>query len=245
MKNNNLTLKIIIAVSLILSSCVINAKAVDEKEYVVLENFTKYNKMDDFFNNWLLRDDKKSQAIKIYDIISENNNKFLKVISSGNSIQIAKKIKWDITSFPVLSWKWRAIELPEKADESARGKNDSGAAIYVIFQRTRLPFLSWKYQPINVIKYVWSTSLRVGEVVKKTKTKLGNTIYEGRFIVIESGIANLDKWITEERNVLKDYTDVFGENPKYNPILIAILSDSNDTKSRAVADYDDFIIKKR
>ena len=134
--------------------------------------------------------------------------------------------------------------LPDGANEEARGKNDSGLAIYVIFQRSRIPFLSWKYQPINVIKYVWSTTLPVGKVVRKDKTRLGSIIYEGYFIVLQSGTGNIGKWIMEERNVLDDYRKVFGEDPEYNPYLIAVLSDSNDTKSKAVADYDEIIIKK-
>jgi hypothetical protein len=219
-------------------------ECITENMSIVLEDFEKYSDKDDIFNTWLLRDDNKKEASGTYKIIIENGNKFLNVISSGNSIQIAKKIKWDIRAYPVLSWKWRAVILPNEANEDARGKNDSGASVYVIFQRSRIPFLSWEYQPINVIKYVWSTTLPIDKVVYKEKRKLGNTIYEGYFFVIETGMENSGKWITEERNVLNDYKKVFGESPKYDPYLVAILSDSNDTKSSAKADYDDIVIKK-
>jgi hypothetical protein len=211
---------------------------------IVLEDFEKYPDKDNFFNTWLLRDDEKKEASGVYKVVIENNNSFLSARSAGNSIQIAKKVNWDIKSYPVLSWKWRASVLPKEANEEAMGKNDSGAAIYVIFQRSRIPFLSWEYQPINVIKYVWSTTLPVNKVVYKEKSRLGSTIYEGYFFVVETGDGNTGKWITEERNVLDDYKKVFGENPKYDPYLIAILSDSNDTKSSASADYDDIKIKK-
>ncbi len=215
-----------------------------ENLFIILEDFEKYSNEDDFFNTWLIRDYDKKEASGVYNVLSENNNKFLSARSSGNSIQIAKKVKWNIKSFPMLSWKWRASVLPKEANEDARGKNDSGASIYVIFQRSRLPFLSWEYQPINVIKYVWSTTLPAGKIVYKEKSKLGGKIYEGYFFVIETGAENTGKWIVEERNVLDDYRKVFGESPKYDPYLIAILSDSNDTKSSAFADYDEIIIKK-
>jgi hypothetical protein len=219
-------------------------KCVTENMLIVVEDFEKYSNNDDIFNTWLLRDGNKKEAVGTYKISIEDGNKFLSAMSIGNSIQIAKKIKWDIKSFPVLSWKWRTTVLPKEANEDARGKNDSGASVYVIFQRSRIPFLSWEYQPINVIKYVWSTTLPTGKVVYKEKSKLGNTIYEGYFFVIETGVENYGKWIAEERNVLNDYKKVFGESPKYDPYLVAILSDSNDTKSSAKADYDDIIIKK-
>ncbi|MBN2401443.1 MAG: DUF3047 domain-containing protein [Spirochaetes bacterium] len=211
---------------------------------IVLEDFEKYSDKDNIFNTWLLRDDDKKSSSGTYKVSEENGNKFLSAVSAGNSIQIAKKVSWDIRSMPVLSWKWRITILPENANEKAKGKNDSGASIYVIFQRSRIPFLPWQYQPINVIKYVWSSNLPIDHIVYKKKTKLGNIIYEGYFYVIESGSGNTGKWITEERNVLSDYRKVFKESPKNNPYLIAILSDSNDTKSNAAADYDDIIIKK-
>jgi hypothetical protein len=219
-------------------------ECVTENMSIVFEDFEKYADKDNIFNTWLLRDDNKKEASGIYKIVLENSNKFLSARSDGNSIQIAKKINWNIKAFPVLEWKWRVTILPKEANEDAKGKNDSGASIYVIFQRSRIPFLSWEYQPINVIKYVWSTTLPVGKVVYKEKSKLGSTIYEGYFFVLETGTGNTGKWITEERNVLDDYKKVFGGSPKYDPYLIAILSDSNNTKSTAAADYDDIIIKK-
>jgi hypothetical protein len=244
MKNSTMKITICFASLFILTLFYFTHECITENMSIVLEDFEKYSDKDDIFNAWLLREDNKKEASDVYKVIVENNNKFLSARSTGSSIQIAKKVKWDIKAFPVLSWKWRAAVLPKDANEDATGKNDSGASIYVIFQRSRIPFLSWEYQPINVIKYVWSTTLPVGKVVYKEKSKLGSTIYEGYFFVIESGIDNAGKWITEERDVLDDYKKVFGDNPKYDPYLIAILSDSNDTKSTASADYDEIKIKK-
>ena len=215
-----------------------------DNKFLVLENFEKYSDSSAVFKHWLLRDENVGEASNIYKMKTEKNNQFLNARSEANSVQIAKKVDWDIKSYPVFSWKWRITELPSGANEEARGKNDSGASIYVIFQRDRIPFLSWKYQPVNVIKYVWSTTLPIGKIVKKEKSKAGKIIYEGYFFVVQSGTKNLGKWITEERDILKDYKKVFGDSPKYNPFLIAILSDSNDTKSTSDADYDDILIKK-
>ncbi|MFH0975345.1 MAG: DUF3047 domain-containing protein [Spirochaetota bacterium] len=230
-------------ISLIIAAVFYSIYCIAQDKVIIFENFEKYSDKDDIFNTWLLRSDNKKEASSVYKITEENKNKFLNAVSKGNSVQIAKKITWDIKSYPVLSWKWRMKSLPENANEEARGKNDSGASIYILFQRSRIPFLSWEYQPVNVIKYVWSTTLPQGKIVRKEKTKLGSVIYEGYFFVIESGLGNAGKWMNEERNVLNDYRKVFKEDPKYDPYLIAILSDSNDTKSTAIADYDEIIIK--
>lgn len=208
----------------------------------VLDNFEKYK--TNIFSDWRLRDDNIKEASETYVLFKESGNTFLKASSSGNSIQIVRQVKWEIDKYNYISWKWRLHKKPEGANEEARGKNDSGAAIYVLFQRKHIPFFSWKYQPVNVIKYVWSSSLPRGKVVHKEKTKMGSKIYIGKFIVLQSG-GEGGGWITEKRNVLDDYKKVFGESPRYNPFLIGILTDSNDTGSSAIADYDDFIISRK
>jgi hypothetical protein len=210
-----------------------------DKPGIIIEDFK-----NNLFNTWLIRDASKRQASQKYKIRTEKNNRFLRASSYNTSIQIAKKVKWDINSYPILTWQWRVHRLPRGANEARRGRNDSAAAIYVLFQRKQIPYLSWRYQPVNVIKYIWSSSLPEGRVVKKKKTQFGSIIYEGRFIVLESGNKKIGKWINEKRNVLKDYIRVFGKKPLYNPILIAILTDSNNTKSSAIADYDNIVIKK-
>lgn len=207
-----------------------------------IDNFEESG--DTISKKWISRNASREETSKIYKIKSENNNRFLHAASYGTSIQIVKKVNWDLKSYPILSWKWRVIRIPKGANEEARGRNDSAAAVYAIFQRSRIPFLSWKYQPINVIKYVWSSSLPKGKIIKKNKVKMGKTIYEGRFLVLKSGNEQLRKWITEKRNVLLDYIHLFGDSPKYNPLLIGILTDSNDTKSSSISDYDDIVIQK-
>jgi hypothetical protein len=217
----------------------------EETGFKILEDFESYKNPDKVFSEWLLRDDNEKAAAKIYVIKEEEKNKYLNADSKNDSIQIAKKISWDIKTYPVLQWKWRVNTLPENGNEDINSKNDSAAAVYVIFQRKNMPFLSWKYQPINVIKYVWSATLPEKQIVRKKKEKIGSTIYEGRFIVLKTGTSQIGSWITEERNVLNDYLDQFGHTPEYNPLLIAILTDSNNTQTTANADYDDFIIGKK
>jgi len=213
-----------------------------EKTNKIIDDFEDYK--IDIFEKWLLRSSTIDEAMRIYKIKTSSNNKFLHAESYGTSIQIAKKVNWELKHYPVISWRWRAIKLPEGANESKNKTNDSAAGIYIIFPRFRIPFLPWKYHPINVIKYVWSKSLSKGKILKKEKVKLGQTIYKGRFYILQSGNENNKDWIKEQRNVLEDYKTFFGEKPRYDPILIGILTDSNDTKSVAKADYDDILIKQ-
>ena len=92
--------------------------------------------------------------------------------------------------------------------------------------------------PFNhVIKYVWSTTLPVGTVTKSPYN------HRAMIYVIEQGAHNLNQWVSEDRNVLDDYIKTFGAQPP--PVeAIAIQTDSDDTKSSAAADFDDFLISK-
>ena len=210
---------------------------------VVIDDFQGYSGSP--FSRWMIRDASRRAAESVYRLATEDGNTFIKADAYRSSIQIAKQVQWNIYRHPVVSWKWRARSLPPGGNEEFGRTNDSAASIYVIFIRRRMPLLPVNAQPINVIKYVWSTTLPVGKSLNKLKEKLGMVIYEGRFLVLRSGASQLNQWITERRNVLDDYRRLFGKNPPGNPVMIAILTDSNATNSHAAADYDDIVIHER
>lgn len=222
------------------------------QSYIMLEDFQGYG--NDPFSGWQARDSYEN-SIKIYSVIVEGDRKFLRAstLSSNKSIQIGKlinenkligsdKIWWDIYKYPCISWDWRIHVLPKDGSEEAKKRNDSAAAIYVVFQRKRVPAVDWQNQPSDWIKYVWSTTLPVGTVVKRSASKLGVTLYDGRYVVVASGKKNMKKWMTVKRNVLQDYRQFFDKNPKFQPSVIGILTDSNSTHSTAMADYDNIMV---
>lgn len=61
-------------------------------------------------------------------------------------------------------------------------------------------------------------------------------------IAVESGEARRGEWISEKRNVLEDYRNVFGEEPP-NIQGIAIMTDTDNTGESAVAFYDDIVLQ--
>ena len=102
--------------------------------------------------------------------------------------------------------------------------------MYVVFGGWPIP---------SSIKYVWSDTLPVGETFDSphsSKTKV---------VVVRSGRSMIGKWVTEERNVLADYRGLFGEGEN-NPTAkgIALLTDSDNTNTRAVGDYSDITISR-
>jgi hypothetical protein len=218
----------------------VSAGAEKLKEPLIIDNFEGYG--GSIFSKWQIRDYTREEARKVYSIRRDDKNHFLRADSRGSSIQIARQVKWDISKQQVLTWRWRVLAQPADASEDDSSRNDSAAGIYVVFPRKKIPLLPWDKQPINVIKYIWSTSLHRGRVLTKSKSALGMIIYEGKFIVIESGQEKLGRWIDERRNVFEDYKKYFGSEPEFDPILVSILTDSNNTRDIAIADYDDITI---
>lgn len=213
---------------------------------IIIEDFNKSG--DSFFREWKNRDSSDSPW-QVYYLLSENGKNFLRGSTEKNpglSIQIGKLVKssWDISSYPVMSWEWRVHSIPANGNESQTGSNDSAAGIYVLFQRKKVPLVSWQYQPVNWIKYVWSSTLPVGTVIPRKKVQSGVTLYEGRYVVVASGKKDLGKWLTFRRDILADYKKFYGRKPSFNPLMVAILTDSNKTKSIAVADYANIIVWK-
>lgn len=219
--------------------------------YLILEDFQSYGSSP--FPAWE-SPKPRDQAAKIYSIVTEGEKKFLRAstLKLNKMVQIGRQVKkmkldgrekyWDIYKYPFIQWDWRVHSIPARADERIDKLNDSAAAIYVVFPRKNLPILDWEKQPADWIKYVWSSTAPEGTVVHKHVKKYGITLYIGKTIVVATGNKNLNKWITFKRNVLADYRKHFGKKPKYHPSVIGILTDSNSTKSSAIADYDNIMV---
>jgi len=176
-----------------------------------------------FPSQWAVRGD-EATAKAVYSVAEEGGNRFLRAYADHQDVQIGISRSIKPKQFPALQWRWRVKQLPTGADERSEKTNDSAAGVYVVFDNSYLP---------RAIKYVWSSTLPVG-------TRMQSPVYwRSRVVVLQSGAARVGEWQQEVINYYQDYKDFFGEEPK-KVIGIAILTDSDTTKSIAEADYDDF-----
>ena len=162
---------------------------------------------------------------------AEGGNKFVRarVTDQAHRIVFASSegLDWNLETHPRLRWRWRAVQLPPGAREDKDRLNDSGAAVYVYFDR------DWLGRPRN-IKYTYSATLPVGTEISYGALKV---------IVVASGAAQgTGRWVTAERDVRDDYERLFDRTPPSHPPLIALWSDSDNTNSTAVADFDDITL---
>jgi hypothetical protein len=172
---------------------------------------------------WSSRD--KEDMGRVYSVQVEDGHRFLHADAKGISVQIGFEKAWGLGEFPILRWRWRARVFPEGSNEREKGGNDSILSVYVVLGGWPVP---------SSMKYIWSDTLPVGTTIDSphsSKTKI---------FVVRSGRSQAGKWLTEERNVLADYRSLFGKGEK-NPSArgILLLTDSDNTMTRAVGDYDE------
>jgi len=191
---------------------------------IALDNFDT-DKPLTFPQNWQVRGNEEVARV-IYKVEAEGGNHFLHAHAENQGVQIGITRSFQPKEFPVLQWRWRAKQLPTGGNEQATNTNDSAAGVYVVFDSTVLP---------RAIKYVWSSTLPVG-------TRLTSPVYwRSRTVVLQSGAAEANAWKVETVNFYRDYKELFEAEPG-EVQGIAILTDSDMTKSVAEADYDDFTL---
>ena len=176
---------------------------------------------------WVSRNGKMGD---VYTVEEEGGKKFLHADARGTAVQIGVETKWSLKEHPMLEWQWRALILPDKGNEMKKATDDSVLGLYVVFGTQ--PF-------IKAVKYVWSTTLPIGLSLESPFSS------STRMIVLERGDAFLGKWVSEKRDVLADYRRLFGGNGDALVARgIAILTDSDNTASRASGDYGDIDVLK-
>lgn len=164
---------------------------------------------------------KEERARGIYRVREEGGVRFVRATAEGAGLQMGKEFEWDLGTHPVLAWKWRPQVFPAGSDERESARNDSVLGVYAVFPHS--PF------SVKTVKYVWSLAAPVGTTASAS---MGLT----RMLVLRSGAPRDAGWVEEAVNVARDYQRLFGEAPK-PPRGIAVLTDADDTKSRAVGDY--------
>jgi hypothetical protein len=190
---------------------------------VALEDF-KVSQVGEFPAGWRVR---KDAGREVYRVAEDGGLRFLRAVSQGLGIQAARETKgWDLAARPVLAWSWRPRKFPQGADEREGGRNDSVLSVYMLVEHSRV-------RGPKAVKYVWSEQVPVG-------THLTSNSGLTQVRVLRTGPPSGDGWTEERANVLEDFQRYFDEKDVPQPAGIAVLTDSDDTRSVAAGDYANF-----
>lgn len=158
---------------------------------------------------------------------------------------LGRKVDVDLTTTPILCWRWRVEDVLKKADMKRRQGDDYAARVYLAFA---LPSEALSFAdkaalsvaralfgdrlPDAAINYVWDNRHPVD-------TRMPNAYTDrAQMIVRRTGSNEVGRWVTERVDVRDDVMRAFGSD-KARPILLAIASDTDNTGEKVRAGFAD------
>lgn len=179
-----------------------------------------------------------------YVLVRDGEQVVVKASSEASASGLTKEVSINPKDYPMVRWRWKVENLLQRSDVSRKDGDDYPARLYITFayDPERVSFgRKLKYNagraifgdiPIAALNYIWETKTPVGTIIENAYTDFA------QMIVVESGPAKVGIWVEEERNIYEDYKKAFGEEP---PLIngVAIMSDTDNTRDRAIAFYGD------
>ena len=175
----------------------------------------------------------------------------LEAVSSSSASGLLIRTEADLRRTPVLRWRWKVGGTVPGGDERARSGDDYAARVYVVFRYeparegafTRVKYglaktLYGEYPPGRGMNYIWANLLPMGEDLPNAYTD------RVRMVAVRSGPEEAGRWLEERRDLLEDWKRLFGGDPP--PLAgIAVMTDTDDTRSSARAWYADLRLESR
>ena len=193
---------------------------------------------------------KKIEKHTSYTLVKDDDKVVIKAVAKASASGLTREIKINSKEYPIVQWRWKVTNILKKGNVKRKDGDDYPARIYITFEYdpSKLSFaqkvkyktvklLYGQYPSHGAINYIWESKTPKGTMVPNPYTD------RVIMIVVESGEANLNEWVKEERNVYEDYKKAFKEEP---PAIsgIAIMTDTDNTGESATAYYGDIIFKK-
>ncbi|MBU3620756.1 DUF3047 domain-containing protein [Polynucleobacter sp. CS-Odin-A6] len=150
-----------------------------------------------------------------------------------------------------LQWEWKAVGAILQADNADSQRDDAPLRLLVAFDgnkstlslKEKLTFemanlISGQEMPYATVMYIWSGKNAPNTVLNNAHTS------RVKMIVVDSGWDNLGEWRKHERDLAADYKLAYGVAPG-NVIGIALLTDTDNTKSEVRALYGDIELLRK
>lgn len=180
-----------------------------------------------------------------YRLVSDGGTTVLRAEADASVSALLRQVKADPRALPVMRWRWKVDNVIAKGDLRRKEGDDFPARIYVLFDydpdrlsladRAKILLARVVYGaqvPAAALCYVWDNASAPGTILPNAYTD------RVRMVVARSGTADLGRWVTEERNIARDFRAAFGEDP---PMIsgIVIAADTDNTGERVVAWFGD------
>lgn len=134
--------------------------------------------------------------------------------SDGASFGLERKVDVQPSQMPFLTWRWKVAQLPAAGDFRNSTTDDQAAQILVAFDDRR------------ILTYIWDSTAPKG-----TAEHVHAIPFVHIFAVVcESGAGEVNRWLSEARNVAEDYRRAFGKTaPRVKGLRLQINSQHTGT----------------
>ena len=189
-------------------------------------NFTK-----DELSNLEVRKLRGADNKTIYTIGSNENGNFLKAVADNAASGLGKEVKIDLNKTPFINITWKIEkDLPGIKENTKKG-HDFAARVFAVNKTAATPLSN------RAINYVFSSNNEIGfnSPSPYTKKSIDN--------VLASTKNNLNEWVTVKANVKEDFKRFHNLNVDELDGL-AIMSDTDNSKMKAIAYYQNIYFSK-
>jgi hypothetical protein len=184
-----------------------------------------------------------------YALVKDDGAVVVKAVSHAAASALFREIKINPREYPIVQWRWKITNILEKGNAYRKSGDDYPARLDIAFaynatrvgyfERLKYRMFKWlygEYPPFDAMTYIWANRVPKGTVIPNAYTD------RDMMFVVESGTKKLNQWVTEERNLYRDYKHAFGGEP---PMIsgVAIMTDTDSTGESAVTYYGDILFK--
>ncbi len=163
----------------------------------------------------------------------------IKAESLGSRSSLFKDIKEEQKSCSILSWRWKISNTVRSAIETRKDRFDAAAQVIVVFGGEKVSWFRSGSEPSGRrMEYIWASHLPKGRVF----THPGQS--ECKVIVLESGDGKAGQWVSEERNIVRDFKAAFGTKPG-DIVSLGIETDTDHSHESVTAYYSDPMLRKK
>lgn len=130
-------------------------------------------------------------------VIGEGQGRVLRFKSRKSSFALERSVDVDVSQYPLLTWNWKASELPPGGDFRHYSTDDQAAQVLVAFADHK------------ILSYIWDTSAPKGTFQAASGVPLLHIFV----LVCRSGADELNQWAAETHNLAQDFQKAFERAP--------------------------------
>ena len=190
-----------------------------------------FNFTTDELSNLEVRKVRGAENKTIYTIGSNENGNFLKAVADNAASGLGKEVKIDLNKTPFINITWKIEkDLPGIKENTKKG-HDFAARVFAVKKTGATPLSN------RAINYVFSSNNEIGSNSPSpyTKKSIDN--------VLASTKKNLNEWVTVKANVKEDFKR-FHDLDVNELDGLAIMSDTDNSKMKAIAYFQNIYISK-